>query len=179
MKQLRESDLHEAPLLFQAASSSCLQCLTRVSDEILNTLGQGELRQQLLAKDLKGKTIIFHAACSENVEVFQAVLTMIAAEKGERPGNESWLTQVSSSDIGGYTNIDGKRIVIDVEEKTVLHHACQTGSMAIVSEVNKEAKSHGNGFLKRFLYRSDYLGRTAVMHVFRSCLLYTSDAADE
>lgn len=167
MKQLRKSDLHEAPLLFQAASSSCLECLTRVSDEILNTLGQGELRQQLLAKDLKGKTTIFHAACSQNVEVLQAVRTMIATEKGERPGNESWLTQISDSDMGGYTNIDGKRIVIDVE-KTVLHHACQTGSTAIVSEVIKEVKSHGNGFLRSFLHISDYLGRTAVIHVLRS-----------
>ena len=140
----------------------------RASNIIWETLGKGELRQQLLAKDLEGKTIIFHAAGSQKIEVFEAILNLLAAENGEGQGNKSWLAVVSKGQRSGYTIIDGKDIVVDCEEKTILHHACQTGSAVIVSRVIEEAKSLGDTFLKVFLHRPDGLGQTAVMHVLRS-----------
>ena len=47
MKQLRESDIHGAPLPFQAAASSSITCFKIVCDTIRKRLGSSELRQQL------------------------------------------------------------------------------------------------------------------------------------
>ena len=47
MKQLRESDIHGAPLPFQAAASSSITCFRSVCDTIRKRLGSSELRQQL------------------------------------------------------------------------------------------------------------------------------------
>lgn len=172
MKQLRGSDIHEAPLLFQAASSNSIDCFTRVRDELRHTLGRGELRQQLLAKDLNGKTIVFHAACSEKAEVLKAVLDMLANEKGEAPGKQSWLTLIPKSESQEkrpvWTTVNDDDVQIDLEEKTILHHACRNGIAATVRKVIEEAKSHGEAFLHTFLRRSDYLGQTALMNALRS-----------
>ncbi|CAM9125531.1 unnamed protein product, partial [Hapterophycus canaliculatus] len=81
VEQLRQSDIHGAPLVFQAAASSKIDFLKCVCAKIEHTLGRSELRQQLQASsstnwaiDLKKRSIIFHAAKGHNAEVFQAVV---------------------------------------------------------------------------------------------------------
>lgn len=156
MKQLRESDIHMAPLLFHAASSSSFHCFKGVKDEICKTLGRVELRQQLLAKDLKGRTIVFHASWSKDSDMFENVCDFLRSEKGKKPQMDSWL------------GINDEQIGSDHREKTILHHACRRGSVKTVGMVIREAKSHGDKILENILHASDYLGQTAVMQVLRS-----------
>lgn len=49
MKQLRQSDIHGAPLVFHAAASSELDFFKSVCEIVGKALGKSELRQQLQA----------------------------------------------------------------------------------------------------------------------------------
>ncbi|CAM9276337.1 unnamed protein product, partial [Scytosiphon promiscuus] len=74
VKQLRQSDIHGAPLVFQAAASSELTFFESVCKTVGKTLGSSELRQQLQAIDLHQRSIIFYAAKGQNADVFQAAV---------------------------------------------------------------------------------------------------------
>lgn len=78
MKQLRESDIHGAPLPFQAAASNSKACFEIVCDTICKMLGNSELRTQLKVKNAKrnlaaasfiSSTILHHAHHARRKEI--------------------------------------------------------------------------------------------------------------
>lgn len=173
VKLLRESDVYGAPLLFQAASSSNLKCFVAVTKVICRTLGLGELRQQLLAKDLKNRTILFHAATTKTVDVFNEVVNMLdMANKGEEDDeNYSWLTVKNGSELlerDERQEIGTRIIARDVRGMNILHHACRAGSAEVLNRILTEAKQQGQDFVKGYLRTSDNRGRTPLFHVLRA-----------
>lgn len=180
---LRESDIDGAPMLFQAASSSSVKCLRRVSKVIEETLGSSELREQLQAKDLKGRTITFHAATSKNVEVFHEIITMLAKED---PCG-SWIVVESNGcaletaldEEGGIAPrivhkhrsdsvaIADKTVLVDYKGMNLLHHASRYGSAGLLELVVERARQYGSMFLRGYLHSVDGKGRTPLICLLR------------
>eukprot|EP00752_Nemacystus_decipiens_P002071 g1982.t1 len=100
VKQLRDSDIHGAPLPFQAARSKSTTCFETVCKTISSTLGESELRQQLQVVDLKHRTIIFHAAKGETAEVFNAVIqAMNKAGDGSAPASDDHAAKGEAAEV--------------------------------------------------------------------------------
>lgn len=183
MRHLRESDIDGAPMLFQAASSSSVKCLRHVSKVIEETLGSSELREQLKAKDLKGRTIIFHAATTKNVKVFYEIITMLAKEdphgswiavEGNGGARETAFEEegeiaprIASKHRTVSMAIADKTVLVDHKGMNLLHHASRYGSARVLELVVKGARQYGSSFLGGYLHSVDGKGRTPLMCLLR------------
>lgn len=173
-KQLRDLDVLGAPLLLQAASSSNLACFKAVAEVICQTLGLDELRLQLLAKDLTNRTILFYAATSKKVNLFDEVVKMLKKDMRYRgkedAGDCSWLAIEKNTELvkpSESQQIIGNKIVsLDDRGMSVLHHACQAGSEDVLRRVLEEASKLK--IVGEYLHTSDKRGRNALLHVLRA-----------
>ncbi|CAM9260387.1 unnamed protein product, partial [Hapterophycus canaliculatus] len=167
VKQLRESDVHGAPLLFQAAASNSRPCFEAVCKEIRGTLGESELRDQLQVVDLKGRSIIFHAVKAQSVSVFAAVVDHLTRDAND---GTSWLIAKSADDHHGQQGVEricGTAVHVGSKGMNVLHFACRWGCPCIVDKVISEAKKQGTIFVHEILCTADAVGRTPLMQALR------------
>lgn len=139
------------------------------------------------ARDLKGRTILFHAVKSENDEVFDAVRNLVEENDNLQPGTrKSWLveegqldeTQQKEHNPPRFATIAGKRICVDAMGKNLLHRVCDSGSLALLTKVIKEAEAQGDAFLRELLRKEDKRGWTPWMHVLRHDFDCSSENCD-
>lgn len=78
---LREADDEGSPLLFFAAACHRLRCFKAVVKQIRNTLGDGGLKEQVLAINRNKKTIMMFAVRSRSLKVYTEVTELVMRQQ--------------------------------------------------------------------------------------------------
>ncbi|CAM9818817.1 unnamed protein product, partial [Ectocarpus sp. 12 AP-2014] len=140
-KELRELDIDRAPLLFNAAASrSEKSCFRTAHDLVYKALGKGGLIEQLGAVDGERRTMLMHAARSNNSDAYDEIVGI-------------YFTAVPLTS-SGYTETDDKGM-------NCLHHAAEAGCSEVLGKVIKKYReAGGSSFAER-----DNNNRTPVMCV--------------
>lgn len=140
-KELRELDIDRAPLLFNAAASRGEKsCFRTAHDLVYKALGKGGLIEQLGAVDGEGRTMLMHAARSNDGDAFDEMVGMYFKA----------VTLTSS----GYTETDDNGM-------NCVHHAAEAGCSEVLGKVIETCcEARGSSFAER-----DKHSRTPVMCV--------------
>lgn len=140
-KELRELDIDRAPLLFNAAASRGEKsCFRTAHDLVYKALGKGGLIEQLGAVDGEGRTMLMHAARSNDGDAYDEIV-----------GIYFKAVPLTSS---GYTEKDRKGM-------NCLHHAAEAGCSEVLGKVIKKySDAGGSSYAER-----DNNNRTPVMYV--------------
>lgn len=140
-KELRELDIDRAPLLFNAAASRGEKsCFRTAHDLVYKALGKGGLIEQLGAVDGEGRTMLMHAARSNDGDAYDEMVRIYFEA-----------VPLTSS---GYTETDHKGM-------NCLHHAAEAGCSEVLGKVIKKYReARGSSYAER-----DNNNRTPVMCV--------------
>lgn len=129
VRQLRDSDAHGAPLLFQASShSSNVECFKAACQMLESTVGVGGLMEQLRAVDRKGKSLQMRAAASGSFTVFHAVEELM-----KMMGNQTFIKRTRDQKYREEEKYDNMR-------RTLLHHAAAGGCAQTLKSVSEVVK---------------------------------------
>lgn len=191
VKQLTESDVNGAPLLFQAVSSRENDtCFKAVRDELSSTLGRVGLMEQVNAVDRSFMGIMMYAARSNHINVFRDVGSMLKDQRkralleelrmnrnewmeyrqekitGEGPVGDAIETEWKNESQHQLEEVWKKQVARqDAMGRTLLHHACEAGCVDILQEVVAMASEH-----KVFhrMKSPDKNERTPMMYILRN-----------
>eukprot|EP00903_Cladosiphon_okamuranus_P014655 g13588.t2 len=195
VKELRELDIDNAPLLFNAAATRGKHsCFQTAHDLLLAVLGKGGLMEQVEAVDGLGRGLLMLAARGNHVETFKLAVEL--CKEGIKIMKLYGHADSSSTSVNGEKNkewmdeIDMRmREDVDKMGMNCLHHAAEAGSYNVLLEVMKrcqwpkedeEAKAEAKAeakteaevkvkpTVKGKMYEPDNRGRTPIMLVLRN-----------
>lgn len=114
VKQLREEDEEQKPLLFYAVASDSKETFVATHKLLRKTVGSGGLEQQLQHKDAQDRNILMHAARGAEDGVWTEVWKMLEKKR-------DWLwEQLTAEDKVG---------------RTVFLHAAEAGNAGLVQQL--------------------------------------------
>lgn len=129
--------------------SDSVPCLQEVKKVLETTLGKAEMRQQVVAIDRRGRTILMSSTNSGNADIFEATKCIFL----EGQNDTVWARQIQKK--------------TDRRNRLLLHHVASDGSEELVrSYVKGYKRSYPQK--ERLLNTPDYKGRTALMYALRN-----------
>lgn len=172
IKDLRGSDIHGAPLLFQAVKGGDIGCFDVLRTEIRQTLGKGEVNDQLCARDKMNRTIIMCVADSDNdsPKMFEH-LTQVLIDVKPRESEASRQTASTPHWYLGYK---------DDKDMTLLHLVARFGKKGTFEAVlDAYGDLTNRSLFEEHLNAPDKKGRTPLMHLLRNKFNYKNNNSDE
>lgn len=172
IKDLRGSDIHGAPLLFQAVRGGDIGCFDVLRTEIGDTLGKGEVNDQLCARDKMKRTIIMCVADSDNdsPKMFEHLTRVLKDVKSR----ESEASRQPASTHHWYLRYK------DDKDMTLLHLVARFGKKETFEAVLGAYRDPTNRSLfEEHLNAPDKKGRTPLMHLLRNKFNYKNNNSDE